>query len=259
MMLQRFYEQRTRVQEEDGRTSWTIALAHGAGLATLGGLIGNVEDVNFAVAQLWPALTCFGAGLAFSVASVQRHAVVMAIQLGITVNEAHRERIIEQRGVKTTDIFAPLDLSGARHIYGSEEAAVRAYLDFVKASIERDREREAQLEAAFASSEVELKQKFAESVREKTLFSNLQNIAVVCAFAATGALVYAGVNGLQPKGKSNDGQVPAVASAPIKPMLKNSEASEAVPEPSPPLPPTVGRPAPPATPDPKPRPSTSSG
>jgi hypothetical protein len=198
-MFERFYDQRTRVQEEDGRTSWTIALAHGAGLITLGGLIGNVEDVNYAVAQLWPALTCFGAGLAFSVASVQRHAVVMAMQLGVTVTEGHRAKLIEQRGMRPTDVFAPLDLSGARHIFGTEEAAVQTYLAFVKGSIERDRARDAELDAAFASSALEVQKQIADGVREKSLFSRLQSIAIGCAFAAATALGFAGLNGLQPR------------------------------------------------------------
>ncbi|MBO9546544.1 hypothetical protein [Caulobacter sp.] len=222
-MFERFYDQRLRAQEEDGRTSWTIALAHGAGLVTLGGLIGNVEDVNYAVAQLWPALTCFGAGLAFSVASVQRHAVVVAVQLGVTVIEGRREKIVEQRGTRPTDVFAPLDLSGARHVFGTEEAAVQAYLSFVKGSIERDQTREAELDTAFAASELELREKVSEWAKEKNLFIKLQSIAIGCAFAAAAALAFAGLHGLQPKSKPAAEPARKVVSAPL--AVPNSAAT----------------------------------
>ncbi|KQV55767.1 MULTISPECIES: hypothetical protein [unclassified Caulobacter] len=237
-MFENYKENHAAMLADEARTAWGIAAAHGVALVTIGGMIGNLDDPNFAIAAFKVPLVLSGLGLTFGVWAAQRHAVLRAYQLRIDVVMHQRDWLIDRAGTPPADPFAPLDLSGAKHVFGSEEAALQAYLTLMHDRIAADQKRDAETDKAWKETDAEREEIGREVGKERTLFIRLQSAAIGLGLAAAIALGFAAVSGIQPE-KSKP-PAPAVTAKILSsdggqsaiPPLTSSTASVASPSPS---------------------------
>lgn len=195
-MLEQFQSSRARLHDMIGGQYTAVALANGAALVTLGGIVGNVDDPNFAFRALAPALSLYSLGLVAAVAAIQTFSLALSYQLHVEVAEARLGRLMTETAIAPTNPFAPIDLSGAKLVFG--EKAEEEFKRFTLARLLADKNAHERRERERDEALADITKANTQVLREKLLASRWFGISVVAAFVATIFLFVAGYQGLQP-------------------------------------------------------------
>lgn len=233
-MIERFSDARARFYEAAGAKYKAVAIAHGAALVTLGGIIGNVDDPNFAIRALSIPLMLFAAGLFAAVGGVAHHAFIMALQLTAVVREGALADLKAQAEKPGVEPFAPVDLSGATLLYGND--AANQYRKFLEERINAEKaSRTENFEAQRAAIDIihDSHTEIANAGKQGELW---HSVSIGCALGAAVALGFAGFQGIQPVKPA-----PAAQTKPVSPPTSPTAPAAKSPPPSPP----PGTPAPP--------------
>lgn len=197
-MLEKFHASRARLHDMTGAHYTAVALANGAALITIGGIIGNVDDPNFAFRALAPALALYGLGLISAVTALQTFSLALSYQLHVDVAEARMSRLLAEAATPLTDPFAPVDLSGAKLIYG--EKAEEEFRRFVLAKLLSEKnaheKRDKQVEEVIS----DISSSNAKVYKGKVGANRWLTFSVCASFLATIFLFHAGYSGFQPQG-----------------------------------------------------------
>lgn len=195
-MPEQFRASRARLHDMIGTQYTAVALANGAALITLGGIVGNVDDPNFAFRALAPALSLYSLGLIAAVTAIQTFSLALSHQLHVEVGEWRLGRLIAEAAIPPINPFAPVDLSGAKLIFG--ENADEEFRRFTLANLLSEKNRQERLEHERADALAAISSASAKVLKEKIEATRWFTGSVFIAFAATVALFIAGYQGFQP-------------------------------------------------------------
>ena len=196
-MIELFQASRTRAHDLIGAQFTAAALAHGAALVTLGGIIGNVDDPNFALRALKYALLLFTFGLATALAAIQSHALATAHQLSLELAEHRLAKAVVDSAIPPVDVFAPVDLSGARLVFGDKTED--EYRKFLVGRIRANQVAAEQVQKNVAESTAEIEKQSAIILKERVVAGRWYGTSIVLAGAACTAIWFAGAAGIQPQ------------------------------------------------------------